>query len=131
MDLPFAYPLLTLRSQAANGSLWGKARVGVAGTIEAQPIFPGSQVDFGTRIGMQEQAAATLAELAFHDPILQDAIIEAGGVPPLLNLVKVQHRRLLKATEGSSSALTEIRSPLPPPRRSPAALPCRPLPVPP
>ena len=76
-------------SSASNGSLWGKARVGVAGTIEAQAIFPGSQVDFGTRIGMQEQAAATLSELAFGDSIMQDAIIEAGGVPPLLNLVNV------------------------------------------
>ena len=41
------------------------------------------------RIGMQEQAAATLSDLALHDATMQDAIIEEGGVQPLLNLVKV------------------------------------------
>ena len=54
-----------------QGSLWGKARVGVAGTVEATPIFPGSQVDFGMRIGMQEQGAATLSDLAFGDGAMQ------------------------------------------------------------
>lgn len=73
----------------ASGSAWGKARVGVAGTIEVAPIFPGSQVDFGMRIGMQEQAAATIADLALGDEDMQDAIIDAVGVPPLLNLIRI------------------------------------------
>ena len=52
----------------ASGGGWGRARVGVAGTREAAPIFAGSQVDFGVRIGMQEQAAATLNALyGLHD----------------------------------------------------------------
>jgi len=51
----------------------------VAGTIELTPIFPGSQVDFGVRIGMQEQGAASLADLAQADEAMQDAIISAGA----------------------------------------------------
>lgn len=75
-----------LKSGAVGG--WAAVRVGVAGAIELSEIFPGSQVNFGVRIGMQEQAAATLADLAFNDFDLQDAIIEAGGVSPLLSLVQ-------------------------------------------
>ena len=77
---------LRLKSGAVGG--WEAVRIGVAGAIELQEIFPGSQVDFRIRIGMQEQAAATLADLALDDVDLQDAIIEAGGVKPLLSLVQ-------------------------------------------
>ena len=73
----------------AAGSGWAKARIGVAGTIELTPIFPGSQVDFGVRIGMQEQGAATLADLAQADETMQDAIISAGAVRPLLELTRL------------------------------------------
>jgi hypothetical protein len=73
----------------AAGSGWAKARIGVAGTIELTPIFPGSQVDFGVRIGMQEQGAATLADLAQADEAMQDAIISAGAVRPLLELTRL------------------------------------------
>ena len=65
------------------------ADVVVAGTIELTPIFPGSQVDFGVRIGMQEQGAATLADLAQADEAMQDAIISAGAVRPLLELTRL------------------------------------------
>jgi len=61
----------------------------IAGTIELTPIFPGSQVDFGVRIGMQEQGAATLADLAQADEAMQDAIISAGAVRPLLELTRL------------------------------------------
>ena len=37
---------------------------------------------------MQEQAAATLAELAYGDKDMQDTIIHSSGVPPLLSLVR-------------------------------------------
>ena len=67
---------------------WGAIRVGVIGCMELLEIFKGSQVDFGMRIGMQEQAAATLADLACNDISMQDAIIAANGVPPLLSLVR-------------------------------------------
>ena len=67
---------------------WSAVRVGIAGCIELSQIFPGSQVDFGMRIGMQEQSAATLADLARHDTGMQDAIVEDQGVPPLLSLVR-------------------------------------------
>jgi len=47
-----------------DGTCDDDIRVGFAGTIELTPIFPGSQVDFGVRIGMQEQGAASLADLS-------------------------------------------------------------------
>lgn len=37
---------------------------------------------------MQEQAAATLAEMAFRDVSLQEVIIQLGGLPLLLSLVR-------------------------------------------
>lgn len=67
---------------------WAAMRVGVAGAVETAAIFMGSQVDFGVRIGMQEQAAAALADLAADDVELQDAIIEAGAALPLLSLAQ-------------------------------------------
>ena len=76
----------SLKPGAIGG--WVAVQIGVLGAIEAPEIFPGSQVDFGVRVGMQEQAAATLADLSDGDGELQDAIIEAGGVPPLLSLVQ-------------------------------------------
>ena len=67
---------------------WAAVHVGEAGCHETEEVFPGSQADFGVKIGMQEQAAATLAQLACGDVCMQDTIIEMGGVPPLLSLVK-------------------------------------------
>ena len=40
------------------------------------------------KMGMQEQAAAALADVAFKNGDMQDAIIEAGGVPPLLSFMR-------------------------------------------
>ena len=37
---------------------------------------------------MQEQAAATLSDLAYGDMDMQDAIIAAGGVPPLITILR-------------------------------------------
>ena len=37
---------------------------------------------------MQEQAASALSDLAEGDPILQNAIIDEGGIDPLLSLVR-------------------------------------------
>lgn len=39
-------------------------------------------------LGMQEQAAATLAEIALANPAMQDAIVEGIGVPPLLAVIR-------------------------------------------
>jgi len=72
-----------------DGTCEAHADVVVAGTIELTPIFPGSQVDFGVRIGMQEQGAASLADLAQADEAMQDAIISAGAVRPLLELTRL------------------------------------------
>ena len=52
-------------------------------------LFPGCQADFAVRIGMQEQGAATLSDLAYRDHGMQDAIIEAGGVYPLLQMIRL------------------------------------------
>ena len=76
----------SLKPGAVGG--WAAAKIGVIGAVETAAIFPGSLVDFGVRIGMQEQAAATLADLAHNDFELQDAIIDADGIPPLLSLVQ-------------------------------------------
>ena len=75
-----------LKSGAIGG--WEAVRIGIIGATEAVSIFSGSLVDFGVRIGMQEQAAKALADLAYNDGELQDAIIAAGAVPPLLSLVQ-------------------------------------------
>jgi hypothetical protein len=72
-----------------DGTCEAHADVVVAGTIELTPIFPGSQVDFGVRIGMQEQGASSLADLAQADEAMQDAIISAGAVRPLLELTRL------------------------------------------
>lgn len=39
-------------------------------------------------VGVFEQAAATIAEIAFNNPDMQDSIIDAGGVPCLLSTVR-------------------------------------------
>ena len=39
-------------------------------------------------IGAQEQAAATISDLAFSDPMMQREIISEDGVPPLLSLLR-------------------------------------------
>ena len=67
---------------------WAAARVGIAGCIEMSSIFPGSQVDFGVKIGMQEQAAASLASIALGDEDMQDAVVQLHGVHPLLSLIR-------------------------------------------
>jgi hypothetical protein len=40
-------------------------------------------------VGVQEQAAATIADFAHGDRRVQDAVIRAGGVPPLLSLLRI------------------------------------------
>ena len=57
------------------------------------PSSPGREVDEGevnhvNKLGSAEQAAAALCDLAFGDDAMQDAIIDAGGVPPLLSLIR-------------------------------------------
>ena len=67
---------------------WGAVKVGTIGCVEVETIFIGSDVDFGMRIGMQEQAAATLADLAVNDTDMQNAIVSEKGIPPLLSLIR-------------------------------------------
>ena len=45
--------------------------------------------DSGSRIGVQEQAAAALADFAYNNADMQDAIIDHGGVAPLLALIRI------------------------------------------
>ena len=51
------------------------------------PAEPSSGSD-DTVLGVQEQAAATLADFAYGDSAMQHAIVESGGVPPLLALLR-------------------------------------------
>ena len=43
----------------------------------------------GIKVGLREQAAITLAEMAKDDRDMQGAIIRAGGVPPLLTIIRL------------------------------------------
>ena len=60
------------------------------------PPAPGQEADPGASkrqdlekmIGVQEQAAATLSDLAYGDTDIQDAIINENGVPPLLSAIR-------------------------------------------
>lgn len=74
--------------QAAQAGGWEALKVGVVGAIELREIFPGSLVDFGVRIGMQEQAATALGELTLGDPDLQQTILQSKALVPLLSLVQ-------------------------------------------
>lgn len=68
---------------------WPALHVGVAGCHETEEAFTGSNADFGVKMGMQEQAAATLAHMAYGDYSMQDVIVnQLGGVSPLLSLVR-------------------------------------------
>ena len=48
----------------------------------------GLKDEVGIKVGMQEQAAIALADVAYKNHEMQDAIIEAGGVPPLLQFIR-------------------------------------------
>ena len=58
---------------------------------EATALPEGAQELMGQQSA--EQAAATLSDLAYGDLDLQDQIIEAGGVPPLLRLIRTGSER--------------------------------------
>ena len=57
-------------------------------------------------VGMQEQAAAALADLAYNSSDMQDAIIDTTGVPSLLNFMKGTATSLL----GQEHAARAIRN---------------------
>ena len=86
---------------------WSALRIGIEGCLDGPAFFPGSQADFGVRIGMQEQAASTLSDLAFGDPEIQDVIIKEDGVAPLLSLVRSGSQ---EAQEFSARALWYLSS---------------------
>lgn len=70
------------RSSATPQQLWNKVQQVVKADNDV-----GGAVITTIRLGVQEQAAEALCDLANGDSGMQDAIIEAGGVPPLLVLV--------------------------------------------
>ena len=39
-------------------------------------------------IGVQEQVAATICDLTYGDVVMQDTVIEQGGIPPLLQILR-------------------------------------------
>jgi hypothetical protein len=72
-------------------ALWAGASTAVTEVVTAHMEMnkgTAQHVDIGVKVGMQEQAAAALSDLAFGDVEMQDSIIHEGGVPPLLNLVR-------------------------------------------
>jgi hypothetical protein len=66
-------------------SMLDNSNLAGAQTVMLRPI---SIQGDGVSMGMQEQGAAALAEIAFGNAEMQDAIIAAGGVPMLLNVIR-------------------------------------------
>ena len=73
-------------SKLSVAGRWNKAKVVMEEMKERLTVLPG-QPEAVIKVGMQEQAAAALAEFADDDLDMQDAIIEGGGLPKLLQLV--------------------------------------------
>jgi hypothetical protein len=67
---------------------WSVVGVGIQGCTDIPELFVGSGVAFQARIGMQEQAASTLARLTSRNKCMQDAVLQENGVPPLLSLIR-------------------------------------------
>lgn len=85
----------------ANEGMWQMVQQVVHGQVAEEPA------DLRRiRVGMQEQAAQALCDLAYRDNDMQDAIIEAGGVLPLLMLVKQVDSEL--AQEYSARAIWHL-----------------------
>lgn len=63
---------------------WGKVQSVVSGPNASESDSQGSS----NKLNREEQAAAALCDLAFGDDAMQDAIIAAHGVAPLLQLVR-------------------------------------------
>lgn len=80
--------------QMLDGSTFvaGKAPKSITGSVgereaaatKAMPVEGGA-----TKAGMQEQAAAALADIAHNNAIMQEAIIDTEGVPALLSLIRL------------------------------------------
>ena len=73
--------LISMLSGSSSGMTVVEAVKGVLGKSFKE--------EAGIKVGLREQAAISLAEIANHDPAMQAAIIRAGGVPPLLLLIKL------------------------------------------
>merc|ERR1711938_350884 len=52
------------------------------------PRKKGANEEGGELLGTPEQAAAAIADLAYGDEDMQDAVIDEKGVPPLLRLLR-------------------------------------------
>lgn len=71
-----------------GGSLYKRPWTHVPSVIEEQSSGGAPISDADIKVAMQERAAAALAEIAYGSPEMQDAVVEASGVPPLLNLIR-------------------------------------------
>ena len=95
------------RATLSGSQLWGLAATKMDETAEVnrRNAVP-SSMEIGIKMGMQEQAAAALAEFANGDSDLQDAIIEEGGVPKLLQLVHEGRGGVIVAQEHAARTLS-------------------------
>lgn len=80
-------------------------RMGTAEQTSSAELFPGSKVDLGPRIGVEEQAAVALVHLVRGDSMMHGALVDAGGVPRLLSLI---HNSSTIASEAALEALWHI-----------------------
>ena len=72
----------------------------------------------GKVIGMQEQAAATLSNITYGDIEMQDAIIGAAGVTPLITILRTGS----KLSQAPTWILSDRLPSLSPPLHQPKAL---------
>ena len=95
-----------------GAELWTRAATKMDETVQMRSNLSGVGASglqsVGIQVGMQEQAAAALAELANGDPDMQDAIIEACGVTRLLALVHEGKQGTQIAQEHAARAIGHL-----------------------
>ena len=92
---------VSLSSTIISKKMWELVSKVIGASMEKVPTSASEAPDLGSStkikkkddsedevVGVQEQAASALADLAFADDDMQNAIIQGGGVPPLLALLR-------------------------------------------
>ena len=62
--------------------------IGLADAKKKPGVDEKETITEALKIGMQEQASAAIADLAHQDAAMQDAVIDTGAVPSLLNFIR-------------------------------------------
>ena len=99
-----------------SGTITAKKMWELVAVIEASPDDDGAHkrkdadgAKEEVLLSLQEQAATTISDLAYGDEDMQDAIIEAGGVPPLLVATQWIAASTGKCSEGNLAFVCRYR----------------------